>query len=124
MGNNKRKNDSDNQSSKKQDTNACPKFSTPKQSMSNAHTQLKAISEHLCRNGHPAQGQSLDLNKIEPINLLPLITDYVKPQEYDAIVNVIPNSNSKSRETKRQRKGYTKERCRWKRRWKAEDPTT
>ena len=90
MGNNKRKNDSDNQSSKKQDTNACPKFSTPKQSMSNAHTQLKAISEHLCRNGHPAQGQSLDLNKIEPINLLPLITDYVKPQEYDAIVNVIP----------------------------------
>ena len=91
MGNNKRKNDSGNaQSSKKQDANACPKFSTPKESMSNAYVQLKAIAERLRRNGHPAQGQSLDLEKPEQLNLLPLITDHVKPAERDAIVDAIP----------------------------------
>ena len=90
MGNNKRKNDSVNSSSKKQDTNACPKFSTPKESASSGHVQLKAIAEHLRRNGHPAQGQSLDLEKPERLNLLPLITDHVKPDEYDVIADAIP----------------------------------
>ena len=58
--------------------------------MSNAYVQLKAIAERLRRNGHPAQGQSLDLEKPEQLNLLPLITDHVKPGEYDAIMDAIP----------------------------------
>ena len=89
MGNDKRKSDSVQRSSKKQDSNACPKMGTPKESMSSGHVQAKAISEHLRRNGRPAQGQSLDLEKPERLNLFPLITDHVKPDEYDMIMDAI-----------------------------------